>query len=241
MHTNFRLNPQFNSLFHNCLRPRMPKTHSFLQALHLILGGLLLITLLSLPTYAQFDCIDPGGTGAVQIPVSNPGAAIAAANVTATIPVNSGVTAIAGSCTATIGGVATGTCTIAPDGLTVAWNGPIPAASSLTITYRIQVAATVASGNFPITNTGTAGLIVAGATLPAVSTTNVLIGCLAQPSSNIRLSDQKPGSVLVYPYYTSITGAATNDTRISLTNVSPLASTLAQRIRFWRRRKPMVA
>lgn len=41
------------------------------------------------------------------------------------------------------------------------------------------------------------------------------------PAQNATVSDQKAGSLLVFPYYTSSTGQAKADTRISMTNVGP--------------------
>lgn len=220
MHTNTCGNVQFYSLGHDCVRVLGLMSRRVFQPLFLV--GAVLVLLFSLPVAAQVDCIDPGGIGVVQLQVSN--AAVAGPHaVTANIPANSGVTAIVGSCTSSI----PGTCTITSDGLTVSWNGTIPAATSFTITYRVQLATSTTSGNFIITNTGTAGLVVAGATLPAVSTSTFLVGCLAQSPFNTRLSDQKPGSVLVFPYYTSITGAVTNNTRLSITNVNPGTNVVA--------------
>ena len=49
---------------------------------------------------------------------------------------------------------------------------------------------------------------------------------LAQPA-NTQVSDQKAGSVLVFPYYISSTGQIKSDTRISITNTSALGNTAA--------------
>ena len=203
MHANFRWNTLFVSPTHHCFR---------------VLGScLLLLSALSLPTFAQVDCIDPGGTGAVVVNITNPPGLPGdppLQNFTATLPVGAGHTIIANSCTATIGGVATGVCTIAPNGQSLTWVGTIPDNQTLTITYRVQVAPTAALGStLTINNTANpAGLI-----FPATST--LVIGCQAAIVPNVRVSDQKAGSVLVYPYYTSNL-AGTNDTRISLTNAS---------------------
>jgi hypothetical protein len=47
------------------------------------------------------------------------------------------------------------------------------------------------------------------------------------PPMNVAVSDQKAGSVLVFPYYISSTGQVQSDTRISITNTSGLANTVA--------------
>ncbi len=200
MHTNSQRNTLSISPTHHCLR--------------VVSIVLLLLSALSLPSLAQVDCIDPGGTGTVIVNVSN--VAVAAPHTfTATLPAAAGHTIIANSCTATVGGVATPTCTVAADGLSVTWNGTIPPNSTLTITYRVQIAATAANGTtLTINNAATAVL-----NFPATS--NLAIGCVAPPPAvpTVRVSDQKPGSVLVFPYYTSTLALApVNDTRISMTH-----------------------
>ncbi len=197
MHTNSQRNTLSISLTHHCFR--------------VVSICLLLLSALSLPSLAQVDCVDPGGIGTVVVNVSN--VAVAAPHTfTATLPAAAGHTIIANSCTATVGGGATPACTVAADGLSVTWNGTIPPASTLTITYRVQIAATATNGTtLTINNTATAGL-----NFPLTS--NLAIGCQAAVVPTVRVSDQKPGSVLVFPYYTSNL-AGTNDTRISMTNV----------------------
>ncbi len=204
-------NPQHNTL---CFAPNF-------TCFRLLGLCLLLLSALTLPVLAQVDCVDPGGIGAVVVNITNPPGAPGnppPQSFTATLPVGAGHTIIANSCTATIGGGATGTCTIAPNGQSVTWTGTIPNTQTLALTYRVQVAATTALGStLTINNTANP----AGLVFPATST--LIIGCQAAIVPTARVSDQKAGSVLVYPYYTSNL-AGINDTRISLTNASSPAT-----------------
>ncbi len=206
MHINFRWNTLFFSSTHH---------HNFLPSLCLLSGCLLLLSLLSLPIRAQVDCVDPGGVATVVVNIFNPPPNPQPARTfTALLPLNAGHTIIANSCTATIGGLGVGTCTIAPDGQSLAWNGTILNGETLTLTYRVQVAATAATGSTLTINNA----LAPQGDLDFPATSNLFIGCQAAVVPNVRVSDQKPGSVLVFPYYTSNL-AGTNDTRISMTNV----------------------
>ncbi len=64
-------------------------------------------------------------------------------------------------------------------------------------------------------------------------TTLVVFSALAMaqtPPVNTQVSDQKAGSVLVYPYYISSTGQIKSDTRISITNTSGYLGNAAQQL-----------
>ena len=47
------------------------------------------------------------------------------------------------------------------------------------------------------------------------------VGAVNPPVNQIEVSDQKPGSILVYPYYTS-NAQAKSDTRVTLSNLAPV-------------------
>jgi hypothetical protein len=206
LHSSFRWSTLFFVPTHH---------HNFLQSLRLLSTFLLLLTGFSLPILAQVDCVDPGGTATVVVNVVNPPPGVQVArDFTATLPLNAGHTIIANSCTATIGGVGAGTCTIAPDGQSLLWNGTILNGETLTLTYRVQVAATTPLNSVVTINND----LTPPGDLIFPATSNLVIGCQAAVVPTARVSDQKPGSVLVFPYYTSNL-AGTNDTRISMTNV----------------------
>ncbi len=215
MNTFFQRNTLFLAPTHNHFTP---KNNASFQLLRFLGSCLLLLSLFSLPIVAQVDCVNPGGLGIVGVNITNPTGPGGGPpqTFTATLP-NAGHTIIANFCTATINGNPVGACTIAPDGQSVSWGGNILNNQILTLTYRVQIAATAANGStVAINNTATA----ATPSLIFPATSVLFIGCQspapAVPSA--RVSDQKPGSVLVYPYYTS-NMAGTDDTRISMTNV----------------------
>ena len=213
MNTFFQRNTLFLSPTYNHFTP---KNNASFQLLRFLGSCLLLLSLFSMPTLAQVDCVDPGGVGTVIVNITNPPPGPQPArDFTASLPLGAGHTIIANSCTATIGGVATGTCTVAADGLSVTWNGTILNNDTLTLSYRVRIAATATAGT---TLTIDNDLAPAG-DLIFPATSNLLIGCQTAVVSNVRVSDQKPGSILVFPYYTSNL-AGTNDTRISMTNTS---------------------
>jgi hypothetical protein len=159
-------------------------------------------------------CLDPNSLVGITATVTNPNAvADPNASFTATLPTE--LTAIAGTCIAD----SLGPCTIAPNGGTVTWTGNLNPGQTVTIIYRARIAATVAQGTpLRIDNTATVNGNVA--ILPHTFTIN----CPA--IVNTRVSDQKAGSVLVFPYYTSTIGGA-SDTRMTISNISSAASTLA--------------
>ncbi len=193
-----------------------PKSNFFRPFLSLLSSLLVLLSVFNLSTLAQVDCVDPGGIATVN--VSATAGAAGPYDFTATLPLGAGHTIIPNSCTATVGGVATPTCTVAPNGQSVTWSGTIPAGSILDITYRVQVSATATNGPVTITNSATSF------TFPATS--GFVVGCAVLTATSIpsaRVSDQKPGSVLAFPYYTSgapVPMVSPNDTRISITHSS---------------------
>ncbi|HEX4946309.1 MAG TPA: choice-of-anchor Q domain-containing protein, partial [Blastocatellia bacterium] len=151
-------------------------------------------------------CLDPGGLVGVTATVTNPNAFGANASFTATLPV--GLTAVAGTCNTDVN---PGGCTIAGNGGSVTWNGVLNAGQTVTIVYRARIGATVTQGT-QLTLNNTANVGGAATNFNAVVTVN----CPA--IINTRVSDQKAGSVLVFPYYTSTVGGA-SDTRLTLSHI----------------------
>ncbi|MFN7929828.1 MAG: right-handed parallel beta-helix repeat-containing protein [Blastocatellia bacterium] len=158
-------------------------------------------------------CLNPGDLVGALISVLNVTGAQQQANIKATLP--PGLTAVAGTCTANL----PGQCTITPDGSMVTWDGVIPNGQSLSVTYRARIAANATPGALFITT----DIVVLGG---QKSTFVALVNTNCAPNSNPRVSDQKPGSLLVFPYYTSTIGGG-SDTRLTISNISTAASTIA--------------
>ncbi len=158
-------------------------------------------------------CLDPSGLVGVTATITN-GNAASIASFTATLP--TGLTALAGTCAAD---VSPANCTIAVNGATVTWNGMLNPGQTVTIIYRARIAANVAQGTqLTINNLA----LIAG--VPLNFNAVLTVNCPA--ILNARVSDQKAGSVLVFPYYTSTIGGA-SDTRLTISNISNAASTVA--------------
>ncbi len=147
-------------------------------------------------------CLDPGGLVGIEATLTNPNNAALPASFTATLP--PGLTPVAGSCVASVN---PGGCTIV--GNQIQWNGNLPANTTVSIIYRAQIAANVAPGaQLCIDNMGVVGGVAAN-----------LLYCfnVVCPGTSARVSDQKAGSVLVFPYYTSTIGGA-SDTRLTISH-----------------------
>jgi uncharacterized repeat protein (TIGR01451 family) len=148
-------------------------------------------------------CLDPGGLVGVEATLTNPNNAALASSFTATLPAGV-LTPVAGSCVASVN---PGGCTIA--GNQIQWNGVLNPGQTVSIIYRAQIAANVAPGaQICIDNQGIVGGVAAN-----------LQYCFRVicPGAAPRVSDQKPGSVLVFPYYTSTIGGG-SDTRMTITH-----------------------
>jgi uncharacterized repeat protein (TIGR01451 family) len=156
-------------------------------------------------------CNGPGGLASVTATLTNPNQTALPANFTAMLPAN--LTALTGTCNASIN---PGGCTIAQSGSSVTWNGTLNPGQTVTISYQAQIAATVAQGTqLCVNSVGTVGGV--GANVQACLTVNCT-GSGLLPVANVGVSDQKPGSLLVFPYYSS-RSAERRDTRLTLSNV----------------------
>jgi uncharacterized repeat protein (TIGR01451 family) len=159
-------------------------------------------------------CLGPGGVVGVTASVTNSAAASQSVAFTATLPAQ--LLALPGTCTAS-----TGSCTVV-NSSTVTWTGTLSAGQSLTIHYQAQVANGAVNGAQLCINS--AATFNGGTPVPVTACTTVTCQSVGpgQPNSDPTLSDQKPGSVLIYNYYTSnATSPNSQNSRINMTNVNP--------------------
>ncbi|MFN7929970.1 MAG: Calx-beta domain-containing protein [Blastocatellia bacterium] len=154
-------------------------------------------------------CLSPSGLVGVTATVFNPNNTTVNATWTAMFP------------TQLIGLIGSGTATVNQAGIQVTttqvtWTGTLTAGQSVTFGYQAQIAAnTPPDMLLCIQNTASFN----GGTQVQVPECFVA-NCPATgllPLANVRTSDQKAGSLLVFPYYTSRV-ATNSDTRLSITN-----------------------
>ncbi len=152
-----------------------------------------------------FVCNGIGSSIQVTVQLTNPNAAPAPATFNVNLPVQ--LTIIPNSCTANVG-----TCTTTTPNL-VTWSGTLAAGQTVTIQYQAQVA-----DGTPL---GTVITINSNATLNGAVISAAASGTVSCPGNIIEVSDQKPGSLLVFPYYKH---DARNkvDTRLTITNIGKL-------------------
>ncbi|MFN7927120.1 MAG: hypothetical protein U0Y68_04100, partial [Blastocatellia bacterium] len=166
-------------------------------------------------------CLDPGGIIGVEATLTNINAAPFASSWTATLPGN--LTAVAGTCAVALTPPTgnPGVCTIAANGGSLSWNGTLAAGQTATFIYRTRLNNAVGnSTQLCIDNQGTVG--------NAMTTLQYCFTVDCPVAENVPVSDSKAGSGLVFPYYTSTIGGA-SDTRLTISNISNEASTTANR------------
>ena len=156
-----------------------------------------------------FVCNGIGSSILVTAQLTNPNATAQAGTFNVTLP--SMLTLVPGTCTSTIGA-----CTPTPN-TQVAWSGNIPAGQSVTFTYQAQIADGTPDDTL-ITINSTGSVAGVTATVSVFDTVSCPAANLNNDPVNVALSDQKAGSVLVFPYYTS-KASTKADTRLSITNV----------------------
>jgi subtilisin-like proprotein convertase family protein len=134
--------------------------------------------------------------------------------------------ALPDSCTASFG-----ICTVV-NATTIEWraessamppNSPLPAGATATITYQMQVNDLVPTGT-PMTVTTTASFNDPNEVPSVTATNSITATCQAVGPGAIfpatsQVSDQKAGSILVYPIYTSSAVQNNQNSRISITNI----------------------
>jgi hypothetical protein len=101
----------------------------------------------------------------------------------------------------------------------VTWAGTIPANSSLTITYLVQVGTQALSGTTYCVTTTIGGTSGPSACLTVTVTPS---GPGVPPLAAGPASSQKPASVLLYNLYTSSIHSAQSDSRVAITNTNPV-------------------
>ena len=151
-------------------------------------------------------CLGAGGLVGVTATIPNNSAVAVNANFTATLPT-------------TLNGLpGTGLASLNQAGLNVTaaavtWMGMIPANTTVIITYKTQIAVGTPL-NMPIcVNSDVTFNNSSKATVQACATLN----CPAGPV-NVRVSDQKAGSLLVFSYYVS-KAAEQKNTRLTISNI----------------------
>jgi hypothetical protein len=188
-----------------------------------VLGGVECCTKL-VPVVALSDpaaCTGPGNNITGTIKVTNPKAtALTGGVITAALP--AGLIGVDG-CVGTVNGAPVGNCSVTAS--TITWTGTLAGNSMLTIQYLAQVG-DVKSGT-PLCVTVSGGFSSTGL-IPTQTCLTVncadpgpgnLIPSIAPGDGAAPPSDQKPGSVLFYPIYTSSTDPNRQNTRISMTNI----------------------
>jgi hypothetical protein len=156
-------------------------------------------------------CLGPGGLIGITAEVSNPNNFAVTARWTATLPAP------------LLGLVGSGTASVNPAVMQVtttqaSWSGTLAAGQTVTFTYQAQIAA----GTAPDTQFCVQNIAAFNGGYEVVVPECFVANCPAVgllPLANARASDQKAGSLLVFPYYTSHR-ATRADTRMTISNVS---------------------
>ena len=173
------------------------------------------------PTVSITDpasCTGPGNVVNGRIRVVNPSSSGITGALTSALP--AGLLALPGACTANFG-----TCAVT-NASTISWSGTVPGNGTLTIDYQAQVGDLNQGTQLCVTTTGSFGVVGVtpvqtcfGVTCPGLGPGNVIPTIVPGEGVAAPPSDQKPGSVLFYPVYTSSSDPNRQNTRISMTNV----------------------
>ncbi|MDX2034692.1 MAG: HYR domain-containing protein [Blastocatellia bacterium] len=163
-------------------------------------------------------CTGPGNVLKGSFALSNNGNVSQTVTATAAMPVDGNgrplLVTLPGSCTASAGACAIVNAT------TISWTGTLAAGATATINYEVQVNDGVPNG-VPMTVVTSAswngGPILAVNTTVSANCTPIGVGNPYPAVSPI--SDQKAGSVLIYPVYTSSVGQNNQNSQISITNI----------------------
>jgi hypothetical protein len=168
-------------------------------------------------------CVAPGSAVTASFTVTNN--ASSPQTVTAQVSLPPQLLALSGSCAFNV--VSNGNCSIA-NSSTVAFSGTLGAGQTATISYRAQIADNVPKGSRLCIETS----IRFSNGQPALVQSCVTVTC-DPPGEGSLLpttfsgNGGRPGSVLIYPVYTSsATNLQNQNTRLSLTNLDPLRSAI---------------
>ena len=166
---------------------------------------------------------------------------------TYTTQVPLGLDVVPNSCQATVDGVPNGTCVIQGASSrvffqmygmarttatqTVTWSGTLASGKTVLIRFGVALVANepgtqlAVTSSAQVTYTDPATNNPVQVTVPAVTITYQVVASPPGPGASYpqasALSDQKAGSVLIYPVYTSGLNTALENTRITLTNINP--------------------
>ena len=159
-----------------------------------------------------FVCNGIGSSILVTAQLTNPNNTPQAGTFNVTLPAS--LTLVPGTCMSSIGA-----CTPTPP-TQVAWSGNIPAGQTVTFTYQAQIADGTPDGTI-ITINSSGSVNGIGATTSASGT----VSCpgLTQAPEDVKTSDQKAGSLVVFPYYISKSGSG-SDTKLHLSNTGEVSA-----------------
>ncbi len=164
-------------------------------------------------------CTGPGNVLNGSFSVTNNGNV--AQSVTATVALTSSTTAgqllaLPGTCVASVG-----TCNVV-NATTISYSGNLTAGQVATISYKLQVNDVAPTGTV-LTSTVTASFNGGPAVQGSASTTVTCqqVGPGQIHPARAEVSDQKAGSVLVFPIYTSSVAQSSQNSRIAITNTHP--------------------
>ncbi|MEY4166934.1 MAG: hypothetical protein RIR52_758, partial [Acidobacteriota bacterium] len=180
---------------------------------------------------SSLDKIGPGGVVTITHTLTNSSSTPQSITYNASLP--TGLNAIPGGCTPSTGSCAIGPATAPGGGLsslrrkasfnstlsgqTITWVGTIPGSGSVAIVFKVQVSLQAASGTqYCVTTT------IGGSAGPSacVTVNAPPAGPGVVPEQTAPVSQQRPGSVLIYNLYTSGASSSSQDTRIVLTNTN---------------------
>ncbi|MBS1808123.1 MAG: proprotein convertase P-domain-containing protein [Acidobacteria bacterium] len=158
-------------------------------------------------------CLGPNGIVAVNATVTNNNPVAVNANFSAALPPT--LIGLPGTGVASLNQPAL---IVTANGVT--WNGPLQPGQTVTITYKAQIAAGTPNGSQVCIDSQTSFDGAPPATVRACETLDCPVGPV-----NAQVTDQKAGSVLVFPYYVSKVSEQ-KDTRMTISNIGDAAATV---------------
>ncbi|HKE04181.1 MAG TPA: hypothetical protein VKE91_08980 [Blastocatellia bacterium] len=166
----------------------------------------------------QLGCIGPGDTVPGTFTMTNSGAAPTI--VTATVAIQTGLSALPGTCAANVGN-----CSIVNPSA-IKYTATLAVGQSATVDYLLQISDQTPMGAHLCSTLS----VIFGGGQPVTVDSCVTVDCPPVGPGSVfptasEISDQKAGSILIYNIYTSDPGSPrAQDTRINLTNTDPARS-----------------